>query len=435
MTGRGAGADRGLVPAVPEPLDRRRSTSGATARCTSAAATARASTSSTTARTARPAQPVRRPAGRRRRDADTADRRGRRAAHPGPAHDRRPGRPSTARSCASTPHTGAGAARQPAASRARTPNARRIVAYGLRNPFRYRRVRPGTNELWVGDVGWNTWEEINRIADHRPPASTNFGWPCYEGAGRAVRLRRRRTSTICENLYAAGPGAVTRRTSPTTTAQHGRRRRDAARPGSSSITGIAFYRRRQLPGRVRRGAVLRRLPPRLHLGRCSPARTACPTPTSGPDVRQRRRESRSTCRSAPAATCSTSTRRRDRSGASRYDSAQPAADRGRRSADPTSGAGAARPSRSTAPARPTPPATPLTYAWDLDGDGAVRRLDRRRARRTPTRSTARTPPACASPTPTAPTEHRVRDDHRGEHAADGDDHRAPAGDDGGRSAT
>ena len=28
-----------------------------------------------------------------------------------------------------------------------------IVAYGLRNPFRFA-VRPGTNELWVGDVGW-----------------------------------------------------------------------------------------------------------------------------------------------------------------------------------------------------------------------------------------------------------------------------------------
>ena len=39
-------------------------------------------------------------------------------------------------------------------------------------------VRPGTNELWIGDVGWNTWEEIDRIAD--PPAAPveNFGWPC-----------------------------------------------------------------------------------------------------------------------------------------------------------------------------------------------------------------------------------------------------------------
>ena len=33
------------------------------------------------------------------------------------------------------------------------PNARRIIADGLRNPYRFT-VRPGTNELWVGDVGW-----------------------------------------------------------------------------------------------------------------------------------------------------------------------------------------------------------------------------------------------------------------------------------------
>ena len=41
-------------------------------------------------------------------------------------------------------------------------NARRIIAYGMRNPFRFT-TRPGTNELWIGDVGWNDWEEINRL--------------------------------------------------------------------------------------------------------------------------------------------------------------------------------------------------------------------------------------------------------------------------------
>jgi hypothetical protein len=34
--------------------------------------------------------------------------------------------------------------------------------HGLRNPFRFA-FRPGTNEVWAGDVGWNTWEEINRL--------------------------------------------------------------------------------------------------------------------------------------------------------------------------------------------------------------------------------------------------------------------------------
>jgi glucose/arabinose dehydrogenase len=36
-------------------------------------------------------------------------------------------------------------------------NARRIVAYGLRNPFRFT-IRPLSNDLWIGDVGWDTWE-------------------------------------------------------------------------------------------------------------------------------------------------------------------------------------------------------------------------------------------------------------------------------------
>ena len=42
------------------------------------------------------------------------------------------------------------------------PTRRRIVAYGFRNPFRFT-FRPGTSELWIGDVGWDTWEEIDRV--------------------------------------------------------------------------------------------------------------------------------------------------------------------------------------------------------------------------------------------------------------------------------
>src|SRR5262249_12273947 len=41
-------------------------------------------------------------------------------------------------------------------------NARRIIGYGLRNPFRAT-IRPGTNDMWIADVGWNNWEEINRL--------------------------------------------------------------------------------------------------------------------------------------------------------------------------------------------------------------------------------------------------------------------------------
>src|SRR4029079_15675547 len=42
------------------------------------------------------------------------------------------------------------------------PGAERVVAYRRRNPFRMT-MRPGTTELWIGDVGWDTWEEIDRL--------------------------------------------------------------------------------------------------------------------------------------------------------------------------------------------------------------------------------------------------------------------------------
>ncbi|CAB3810808.1 PQQ-dependent sugar dehydrogenase [Paraburkholderia fynbosensis] len=58
-----------------------------------------------------------------------------------------------------------------------------VVANGLRNPFRFARV-PGTgvrvtDDLYIGNVGWNTWEAIDhvRVAGR----NLNFGWPCYEG--------------------------------------------------------------------------------------------------------------------------------------------------------------------------------------------------------------------------------------------------------------
>jgi glucose/arabinose dehydrogenase len=60
------------------------------------------------------------------------------------------------------------------------PNDQRIVAYGMRNPYRFT-IRPGTPELWIGDVGWNLWEEIDRVPNPQGGSLTNFGWPCYEG--------------------------------------------------------------------------------------------------------------------------------------------------------------------------------------------------------------------------------------------------------------
>jgi glucose/arabinose dehydrogenase len=102
------------------------------------------------------------------------------------------------------PATGAGLPTNPLAGDA-DPNARRIIAYGLRNPFRFA-VRPGTDEVWIGDVGWNSWEEVNRVASTTDAVVENFGWPCYEGAFRQGGYDAANLN-ICESLYTAA-GAV-----------------------------------------------------------------------------------------------------------------------------------------------------------------------------------------------------------------------------------
>jgi glucose/arabinose dehydrogenase len=133
------------------------------------------------------------------------------------------------------PATGEALPDNPLASRA-DPNARRIIAYGLRNPFRLT-TRPGTNEVWVGDVGWSTWEEINRVTN--PTAGpVNFGWPCYEGAGRQAGYDGANLN-LCESLYSAG-GV----TSPYLSWRHGQPSftgDSCATGGGSSSTGVAFY--------------------------------------------------------------------------------------------------------------------------------------------------------------------------------------------------
>jgi glucose/arabinose dehydrogenase len=102
------------------------------------------------------------------------------------------------------PATGAALPNNPLIGHA-DANAERIIAYGLRNPFRFT-IRPGTSEVWLGDVGWSKWEEINRIGAPADSTVDNFGWPCYEGVGRQPGYDGANLN-ICENLHAAGTAA------------------------------------------------------------------------------------------------------------------------------------------------------------------------------------------------------------------------------------
>jgi glucose/arabinose dehydrogenase len=51
-----------------------------------------------------------------------------------------------------------------------------IYAWGLRNPWQFSFDTQG-GALWIGDVGQNLWEEVDRIG-----APANLGWRCREGA-------------------------------------------------------------------------------------------------------------------------------------------------------------------------------------------------------------------------------------------------------------
>jgi glucose/arabinose dehydrogenase len=118
------------------------------------------------------------------------------------------------------------------------PNSDRTIAFGFRNPFRWT-FRPGTGEVWIGDVGWDIWEEIDRLVDPAGPPADNFGWPCYEGLPHQPSYDNA-DLTLCETLFGQGPSAVV---APYFAYQHYQKidPNETCSSANSSITGLMFY--------------------------------------------------------------------------------------------------------------------------------------------------------------------------------------------------
>lgn len=106
---------------------------------------------------------------------------------------------------------------------ARGEAAWRTVATGARNPWRFW-IDPALGEMWIGDVGQDQTEEINRIRLDASTPAANLGWSVYEGR-HPFRNRRVR-----------GTPAVTW---PVASYEHER--------GRCSVTGGLIYRGTGVP--------------------------------------------------------------------------------------------------------------------------------------------------------------------------------------------
>jgi len=114
-------------------------------------------------------------------------------------------------------------------------NARRVIGVGMRNPYRFT-FRPGSDELWLADVGWDSYEEIDRVAQPLAAQPFNGGWPCYEGP-RAQPAWQSMRLDLCATLYAHEDGV----TFPVMSFARGPLRRSGCQSPGAAISGLAFY--------------------------------------------------------------------------------------------------------------------------------------------------------------------------------------------------
>jgi glucose/arabinose dehydrogenase len=62
----------------------------------------------------------------------------------------------------------------------------KVAGYGLRNPWRFSWDRV-THDLYIGDVGQDTWEEVDVRTPRQQRVLNNYGWRVWEGRSRYTR--------------------------------------------------------------------------------------------------------------------------------------------------------------------------------------------------------------------------------------------------------
>lgn len=127
--------------------------------------------------------------------------------------------------------SGAGLPTNPYWNGSASSNRSKVWSLGLRNAYRFN-LRPGSAIPYLGDVGWNSDEELDVAT-----AGANFGWPCYEGAHRQSGYE---PQPECQALYALGPSAVKM---PLYSWPHN--------GGSAAVTGGTFYTGTSYPASLR----------------------------------------------------------------------------------------------------------------------------------------------------------------------------------------
>ncbi len=128
-----------------------------------------------------------------------------------------------------------------------SPGATRskVLARGFRNPFRFG-IEPASGDVYVGDVGWFYWEEVNRVplVWGNPDRELDFGWPCYEGASGTLAKQPfyagdARTAAACKTIYPPADGGTGIGVTPSVYAYPSS---DPGGQNGEAIVGGVFYR-------------------------------------------------------------------------------------------------------------------------------------------------------------------------------------------------